>query len=164
MCSQNSHISECSNSALALASGEFVVLLDHDDLIPEHCLWMVAFYINSHPECKVLFSDEDKIGKYGQRQDPYFKGAFDEYLLYGHNMVTHLGVYRRSLVEASGGFRRGFEGAQDYDLIPALLRQMRSKANCAYSSCPLPLTHDARVHGDLRRPEELCNPGCENGD
>ena len=114
---KNGHISECSNSALALASGEFVVLLDHDDLIPAHSLWMVAFYINLYPDCQVLFSGEDKIDEAEQRQDPYFKGAFDEYLLYGHNMVSHLGVYRRSLVEEVGAFRRGYEGSQDYDLI-----------------------------------------------
>jgi glycosyltransferase involved in cell wall biosynthesis len=114
---ENGHISECSNSALALASGEFVVFLDHDDLIPAHSLWMVAFYINLYPDCQVLFSDEDKIDEGGTRQDPYFKGSFDEYLLYGHNMVSHLGVYRRALVEEVGGFRRGYEGSQDYDLV-----------------------------------------------
>jgi glycosyltransferase involved in cell wall biosynthesis len=120
----NGHISECSNSALALASGEFVVFLDHDDLIPAHCLWMVAFYINLYPDCQVLFSDEDKIDKGGKRQDPYFKGSFDEYLLYGHNMVSHLGVYRRSLVEQMGGFRRGYEGSQDYDLVRRFAQSM----------------------------------------
>lgn len=113
----NGHISECSNSALSLATGEFVAFLDHDDVIPDHSLWTVAFYINMYPDCQVVFSDEDKIDEGGLRQDPYFKGAFDEYLLYGHNMVTHFGVYRRSLVEDLGGFRRGYEGSQDYDLI-----------------------------------------------
>jgi glycosyltransferase involved in cell wall biosynthesis len=114
--SVNGHISECSNSALSLAKGDFVVLLDHDDLIPPHSLWVVAFYVNANPDCQVLFSDEDKIDEDGVRQDPYFKGSFDQYLLYGHNMVSHLGVYRRSLVEELGGFRKGYEGSQDYDL------------------------------------------------
>ncbi|MCI0558987.1 MAG: glycosyltransferase family 2 protein, partial [Nitrososphaera sp.] len=114
---KNGHISECSNSALSLATGEFVVLLDHDDVIPAHSLWMAAFYINLYPDCQVLYSDEDKIDEDGLRQDPYFKGSFDEYLLYGHNMVSHLGVYRRSLVAEVGGFRRGYEGSQDYDLV-----------------------------------------------
>jgi len=88
----NGHISECSNSALSLAAGEFVALVDHDDVIPAHSLWTFAFYINMYPDCQVVFSDEDKIDEDGLRQDPYFKGPFDEYLLYGHNMVTHLGV------------------------------------------------------------------------
>jgi O-antigen biosynthesis protein len=77
----------------------------------------VVFYINANPDCQVLFSDEDKIDEDGIRHEPYFKGSFDEYLLYGHNMVSHLGVYRRTLIEAVGGFRRGYEGSQDYDLI-----------------------------------------------
>ncbi|MCI0551420.1 MAG: glycosyltransferase, partial [Anaerolineae bacterium] len=113
----NGHISECSNSALSLASGEFVAFVDHDDVIPVHSLWTVAFYINMYPDCQLVFSDEDKIDEDGLRQYPHFKGAFDEYLLYGYNMVTHLGVYRRSLVEEMGGLRKGYEGSQDYDLI-----------------------------------------------
>ncbi len=114
---ENGHISECSNSALSLAEGEFVALLDHDDLIPMHALWTAAYYINIYPHSQVLFSDEDKIDEDGVRQLPYFKGSFDEFLLYGHNMVTHLGIYRRSLIQELGGFRRGYEGSQDYDLI-----------------------------------------------
>lgn len=115
--STNGHIAACSNSALSLASGDFVALVDHDDVIPIHALWTVAFYINRYPGFQVLFSDEDKIDEDGSRQSPYFKGNFDEYLLYGHNMVSHLGVYRRSLIEELGGFRQGYDGSQDYDLI-----------------------------------------------
>jgi O-antigen biosynthesis protein len=124
----NGHISECSNSALSLAAGEFVVLVDNDDVIPAHSLWTFAFYINMYPDCQVVFSDEDKIDEDGLRQDPYFKGPFDEYLLYGHNMVSHLGVYRRSIVEEMGGFRRGYEGSQDYDLILRCFDRCGAKA------------------------------------
>jgi len=112
----NGHISECSNTALSLATGDYIVLLDHDDIIPVHSLWVVAYYINLHPNGQIFFSDEDKIDEDGLRQDPYFKGEFDQYLLYGHNMVSHLGIYKRSLIESIGGFRKGFEGSQDYDL------------------------------------------------
>jgi O-antigen biosynthesis protein len=124
----NGHISECTNSALSLATGDFVVLVDHDDVIPVHTLWTVTFYINMYPDCKVLFSDEDKIDYEGLRQDPYLKGAFDEYLLYGHNMVSHLGVYNRSLIEEVGGFRQGYEGSQDYDLILRCFDRCGAKA------------------------------------
>ncbi|MGH6835537.1 MAG: glycosyltransferase family 2 protein [Methylocella sp.] len=124
----NGHISECSNSAFSLATGDFVVLVDHDDVIPKHSLWTVASYINKYPDCQVLFSDEDKFNYDGLRQDPYFKGAFDEYLLYGHNMVSHLGVYNRSLVEEVGRFRRGYEGSQDYDLILRCFDRCGAKA------------------------------------
>jgi len=113
----NGHISAASNSALAMATGEFVVLVDHDDLIPDYTLFVVAHYINQNPQAQVLFSDEDKVSVSGERFQPYFKGTFDPYLMYGHNMVSHLGVYRRDLVEKIGGFRLGLEGSQDYDLL-----------------------------------------------
>lgn len=113
----NGHISATSNLALDLATGDFVVLVDHDDLIPDFALFVVAHYINHHPDADILFSDEDKIDFNGARTDPYFKGAFDRHLMYGHNMVSHLGVYRRSLLREIGGFRLGLEGSQDYDLL-----------------------------------------------
>ncbi len=113
----NGHISAASNTALSLATGDFIVLVDHDDLVPDYALFVVAHYVNRHPEAQILFSDEDKITAEGKRYDPYFKGDFDPFLMFGHNMVSHLGVYRRELIEAIGGFRHGLEGSQDYDLV-----------------------------------------------
>jgi glycosyltransferase involved in cell wall biosynthesis len=113
----NGHISESSNSALSLATGDYVVLVDHDDLIPDYTLFVLAYYINLHPDADVVFSDEDKVTVHGQRLAPYFKGEFNKYLMYGHNMVSHLGVYRRALIQEIGGFRHGLEGSQDYDLL-----------------------------------------------
>jgi glycosyltransferase involved in cell wall biosynthesis len=113
----NGHISAASNSALALAKGEFVALLDHDDLLPEHALYLVARAVIEHPELDLIFSDEDKIDAEGTRFDPYFKPDWNPDLLLSQNMFSHLGVFRRSLVEAVGGFRQGYEGSQDYDLV-----------------------------------------------
>lgn len=114
---KNGHISDASNRALALASGEFIVLVDHDDVIPDYTLFVVAHYINRYPDADVLYSDEDKIDLHNNRSAPYFKGNFSKFLMYGHNMVSHLGVYRRALVSEIGGFRLGLEGSQDYDLL-----------------------------------------------
>jgi len=114
---KNGHISAASNSALSLATGDYVVLVDHDDLIPEYALFVIAFYINKYPEAKILYSDEDKISYDGVRSTPYFKGDFNKFLLYGHNMISHIGVYERDLLERIGGFRLGLEGSQDYDLF-----------------------------------------------
>jgi GT2 family glycosyltransferase len=119
----NGHISEASNSALALAKGDYIVLVDHDDAIPAHCLAVIARAINDHPGAQVLYSDEDKLDTDGVRRDPYFKGAFNEYLMFGHNMVSHIGVYSRALVTSIGGFRKGYEGSQDYDLLLRCLDQ-----------------------------------------
>jgi GT2 family glycosyltransferase len=112
----NGHISEATNSAAGLATGDFIVLMDNDDIIPPHALWTAAYYINRNPDCQLLFSDEDKINLDGDRAQPYFKGEFDRFLLYGHNMFSHLGIYRKALFEDAGKFRRGYEGSQDYDL------------------------------------------------
>lgn len=140
----NGHISAASNSALALATGEFVVLVDHDDLIPDYCLFVVAHYLNLHPEARILFSDEDKISIDGERFAPYFKGEFDRFLLYGHNMVSHLGVYRRDLIEQIGGFRLGLEGSQDYDL---LLRAVERVGEDAIVHIPHVLYHWRAIPG-----------------
>ncbi|WP_419825562.1 hypothetical protein [Sphingomonas sp.] len=106
---RNDHISAASNSALAL--GDFVVLVDHDDVLPDHALAVVAAYADAYPEADILFSDADELTPAGERMHPYFKGGFDRFLMYGHNMVSHLGVYRRSLVEAGGWLPRKVRGA-----------------------------------------------------
>jgi GT2 family glycosyltransferase len=110
------HISRASNSAIELASGEFVALLDHDDVIPEHALFCVAETINRHPDAGIIYSDEDKMDLSGIRHSPYFKCEWNPDLFLSHNMISHLGAYRAALVREVGGFREGFEGSQDYDL------------------------------------------------
>ncbi len=114
---ENGHIAAATNSALALASGDYVALMDHDDLLPEHALYEVAREIAAYPETDVIYSDEDGIDAEGLRFEPYFKTDWNLDLLHGHNMVSHLGVYRRSLIAELGGMRVGYEGSQDYDLV-----------------------------------------------
>jgi O-antigen biosynthesis protein len=113
---QNGHISAASNSALEVATGEWMALLDHDDLLAEHALALVAEAINDNPAAGLVYSDEDKIDEHGKRSTPYFKCAFNLDLLRSQNMICHLGAYRLDLVRDLGGFRLGFEGSQDYDL------------------------------------------------
>jgi len=113
---ENGHISAASNSALELASGDFVALLDHDDELAEHALYMVAEEINSYRNADIIYSDEDKIDEAGKRFDPHFKSDWNPDLFYNQNFISHLGVYRTRLVRKVGGFRVGYEGSQDYDL------------------------------------------------
>lgn len=113
---QNGHISESSNSALALASGEFAVLFDHDDELPAHALYLVAEALDDKPQTDLLYSDEDKIDETGRRYDPFFKPDWNFDLMTSENYFSHLGVYRLSLLRELGGFRKGYEGSQDYDL------------------------------------------------
>ena len=113
---QNGHISAATNSALALASGEFACLLDHDDLLHQHALYEVAAALEAHPDADLIYTDSDLIDENGHRFAPYFKTDWDPDLILGHNMVSHFGCYRRSLLIALGGLRLGYEGSQDYDL------------------------------------------------
>jgi len=132
---QNGHISANSNSALCLATGDFVALIDADDLLAEDALFWVAHEIAAHPETDMLFTDEDKIDEKGLQFDPYFKTAWNPALMLSQNAFGHLGVYRRSLVEKVGGFREGFEGSQDHDLV----------LRCAAQTAPDRIRHIPRI-------------------
>ncbi|WP_158505868.1 glycosyltransferase family 2 protein [Geminocystis sp. NIES-3708] len=112
----NGHISAASNSALSLATGEFVALLDHDDVLHPLALWFVAESIVKNPNVGLIYSDHDKLSFDGKRYDPYFKCDFNLELMFTHNLVAHFSCYRLNLVNEIGGLREGFEGAQDYDL------------------------------------------------
>ena len=112
----NGHISAASNSALEVANGAFIALLDNDDLLSEHALWWIAQSIADHPGAALIYSDEDKIDQSGVRTEPYFKSGWNPDLFLSHNMICHLSAYRADLIRDVGGFREGYEGAQDYDL------------------------------------------------
>lgn len=114
---RNGHISAASNSALALAEGEYIALLDHDDELRPHALLEMAEAIAARPDVELLYSDEDKIDAVGRRFDPYFKPDWNPDLLLSQNYICHLTVIRSDLVRSVGGFQEGFEGSQDHDLI-----------------------------------------------
>ncbi|KAA1002567.1 glycosyltransferase family 2 protein [Paraburkholderia panacisoli] len=113
----NGHICAASNDALGLAAGEFIALLDHDDLLSEHALCMAAVYLDRFPSGLMLYSDEDKLSPDGRRVQPYFKSDWNPALILGQNMFSHLGVFETNLVRRAGGFRPGLEGSQDHDLV-----------------------------------------------
>jgi glycosyltransferase involved in cell wall biosynthesis len=117
----NGHISEASNSALFMTNGDYIALLDHDDLLVPTALEWIVDTINRYPDADIIYSDEDKIGDTGTRFDPYFKSDFNYELFLAQNMISHLGVYRAVLVKGVGGFRKGVEGAQDHDLALRVL-------------------------------------------
>jgi len=114
---QNGHIARATNSAVELATGEFVALLDHDDLLPHDALLQVAQAIARHPTAGYLYTDEDKIDDTGRRFDPQFKGGWSPEMALTHNYTHHLTVIRRDLVARAGGLRPEFNGAQDIDLF-----------------------------------------------
>ncbi|AOJ09092.1 glycosyltransferase family 2 protein [Burkholderia mayonis] len=117
----NGHISAASNSALALATGDFVGLLDHDDELHPLALYYVVNLFRKDPEAALIYSDEDKLTTDGRRYEPYFKCDFNYDLFLGQNMISHFGVYKTSVLQQIGGFREGLEGSQDYDLALRVL-------------------------------------------
>lgn len=121
---ENGHISLATNSALEIATGEFIALLDNDDELPPHALFEVVKVLNERPELDVIYSDEDKIDAEGNRFDPHFKADWSPDTLMGNNYISHLGVYRSSIVKSLGGFRKGYEGSQDYDLVLRVTEQI----------------------------------------
>ncbi|HXA00627.1 MAG TPA: glycosyltransferase [Cytophagaceae bacterium] len=111
----NGNISLSTNSASALATGEFIVFLDHDDELSPDALGEIAISINNHPNADFIYSDDDKIDETGKRYDPQFKPDWSPELLLSYMYLGHLCVVRRTIFERLGGIRKGFEGSQDYD-------------------------------------------------
>ena len=124
---QRGHISAASNSALGLAEGEWIVLLDHDDFLAPDALHQIACTVIKHPRAEIIYSDEDKIDNRGRRFDPYFKGDFSPDLMFCQNQISHLGAYRTDRVREIGGFREGLEGSQDWDLALRVLEHCGPK-------------------------------------
>ena len=118
----NLGISGNTNAALGMAKGDFIILADHDDTIPEHALYEVAKTINGHPDCDVIYSDEDKLDMDGGALfDPHFKPDFNPDLLTSVNYICHLFVVKKELLDQVGGFRQEFDGAQDHDFLLRML-------------------------------------------
>jgi len=113
---ESSHVSTTCNTALSIAAGQFVTLLDCDDELSEHALYMVAAALDEDPDLDLIYSDGDRIDGEGRRFAPYFKPAWNPDLMLGQDLTQHLGVFRSDLVRSLGGFREQLEGAQHWDL------------------------------------------------
>jgi len=121
---KNGHICKASNKALELADGQFVALLDHDDILHSHALFEVVKLINKDPKVDFIYSDEDKVNERGTEfTNPFFKPDWSPEYLRSVNYITHFAVLRKSLVDELGGFRTGYEGAQDWDLFLRVSRK-----------------------------------------
>ena len=115
---ENKSIAENSNAAMEMATGDFVGLLDHDDTLEPNALYEVAGKICEDDRVDVVYTDEDKINSKGTKHlTPNMKPDFNLDLLRSNNYICHLFVVRRILMEKVGGFRKEFDGAQDYDFI-----------------------------------------------
>jgi GT2 family glycosyltransferase len=122
---QNGGIVAASNDALAMAGGEFVALLDHDDALHPDALRLVAEAIEGAPDVDYVYTDEDKIDEAGHHQGPFFKPDWSPERMRTQMYTCHLSVLRRALVEEVGGFDPEFEGSQDWDLVLRVTEKAR---------------------------------------
>lgn len=123
--SKNGHISEASNSALQIATGNYIALLDHDDDLSPNALFEVVSFINKSPDIDLVYSDEDMLELSGKHVNPSFKPDWSLDMFLSTNYLCHFTVIRRSLVNKIGGFRKGFEGSQDYDLFLRIIEKTK---------------------------------------
>lgn len=121
----NGGIVAASSDALALATGEFVILLDHDDVLAPRALAAMLEAVLEHPDLDYAYSDQDLMTQDGKVHDPFHKPKWSPERLRHHMYVSHLSLYRRSLVLAVGGFRTGFDGSQDHDLALRVTERAR---------------------------------------
>lgn len=115
---ENKGISGNTNEALTLATGDYIGLLDHDDLLPSFSLFEIVKVINENPEVEFIYSDEDKLERLkGPRYGVFFKPDFSPYTLNSANYICHFSVFKKELMEKLGGFRSEYDGSQDFDII-----------------------------------------------
>ncbi len=115
--SENGHISAATNDALSLATGEYVSLMDHDDVIAENALFEFVRVLNEDRSVDFIYSDEDKMSLDGERYEPFFKPGWSPEYLESCMYTAHLALYRTDLARRLGGFRKECDGAQDYDFV-----------------------------------------------
>lgn len=115
---ENKGISENSNEALKLATGDYIALVDHDDLLPSFALYEIVKTINENPDVEFIYTDEDKIEETKEnRCGPHFKPDFSIDTLRSNNYITHLSIFKKELMDKLGGFRSEYDGSQDFDII-----------------------------------------------
>lgn len=113
----NKGISENTNEAIKLATGDFIGFLDHDDILSQDCLYEVVKTINKIKNVDFIYSDEDKIDEQGERFEPYFKPDFSPETLQCNNYITHFVVVKKDLLKKVGNLNSKFNGAQDFDFV-----------------------------------------------
>jgi hypothetical protein len=106
---KESEIPKAFNKTLEISKGDFIAFIKPEDILAQHALYMFAVELNKFPRANILYSDEDRIDEFGNRFDPYFKPDFNYLLLLGQNYISHLGVYRKSLVKEVKGFTENYK-------------------------------------------------------
>lgn len=129
---ENGHISRTTNDGIAMATGEYVGLMDCDDILAVNALYEMANLLNKHPEYDFIYSDEDKIDEDGKkRSNPFFKPDWSPDTFMSYMYTCHFSIFRKELLDKLGGERVGFEGSQDYDLVLRMMEVTRNIGHVA---------------------------------
>ena len=124
---KNGHISEASNSALGLATGKYILFLDHDDTLAPNALYEMVKRLNINPKLKLIYSDEDKIDEDSKRFNPHFKSGWNPDMFFSQNYICHFVIVQKRIVDAVQGLRVGYEGSQDYDFLLRCLNHLKDE-------------------------------------
>lgn len=114
---ENKGIAGNTNAAIEMVTGDYIALLDHDDVLSDYALFEVVKCINKYPDVEFMYSDEDKIDEKGNRYDAYFKPDFAPDTLRCQNYICHFSIFKKELMDKLEGFRPDYDGAQDYDIF-----------------------------------------------
>lgn len=125
--SENKGISGNTNEALKLATGDYIGLLDHDDLLPKFSLYEIVKTINENPEVEFIYSDEDKFeNNLKVRFGVFFKPDFSEYTLNSANYICHFSILKKDLLDRIGNFRSEYDGSQDFDIVARAVEETKN--------------------------------------
>ena len=124
---ENKGIAGNTNAAIDMATGDYIALLDHDDILSEYALYEVVYNINKFPNAEFLYSDEDKIDENDNRYDAYFKPDFAPDTLRCQNYICHFSIFKKELMQKLNGFKTDYDGAQDYDIFLRMSEIVKSE-------------------------------------
>lgn len=146
---ENQGIAGNSNAALAMAKGDYVGFLDHDDLLAPNALYEAAAYLEKYPQTDMLYTDEDKVTEdLSVHFQPHLKPDFNLDLLRSNNYICHFLIVKRTLALRAGEFRQEYEGAQDYDFV----------LRCADQACRIGHVPEILYHWRTSRSSTADNP------
>lgn len=148
----NGGIVAASADALAAARGEFVALLDHDDMLGARALTALAEAIREHPEADYLYTDEDKVDEDGAFYDTFAKPDWSPERLRGQMYTGHLSVIRTELARAVGGFAEGSDGSQDHDLVLRVTERAREIVHVPGVHYHWRAVHGSTAHAEDAKP------------
>lgn len=173
---EKGHIANASNDAIGIATGKYLALLDHDDALSEHAVYWLAKEVMAHPECDLVYSDEDKIDEDGNRMEPFFKPEWSPHLAISQAYLGHIVCFSARILQRMGGalFDPRFDGSQDYDAwlrISSYARGIRHVARVLYhwrkhsrstagNADSKPYAHDAGRNAVRRYVEERYPGNC----